>query len=117
MFVDELRQRVDAYFRIILTTLRDIVPKNIGFFLVKQSQDNIQYALYNEIMKRSEMLESMGEPPEVTQQRETTKQTLEVLRKAMITIRRDPDFEGGAKEMEMERQSSSIRESGRDSYM
>lgn len=69
MFVDELRQRVDAYFRVVVTTLRDIVPKNIGFFLVKQSQDNIQYALYNEIMKRNEMLEQMGEPPEVTQQR------------------------------------------------
>lgn len=114
MFTDELRSRVDAYFRIIIQTLRvrflsmqDIIPKNIGFFLVKQSQDNIQYALYNEIMKRNEMMEQMGEPPEVTQQRETTKETLDVLRKAIITIKRDPDFEGGAKELELENKRSS----------
>lgn len=62
-------------------------------------------------MKRNEMLEQMGEPPEVSQQRETTKQTLEVLRKAVITIRRDPDFEGGIKELELDN-----RQSSRDSY-
>lgn len=58
------------------------------------SQDNIQYALYNEVMKRSEMIDELGESPEITQQRETTKKTLDVLRKAQMTIRRDPDFEG-----------------------
>jgi hypothetical protein len=58
------------------------------------SQDNIQYALYNEIMKRQAMIDGLGEAPEITAQRETTKKTLEVLRKAQMTIRRDPDFEG-----------------------
>jgi hypothetical protein len=36
---------------------------------VKLSQDNIQYALYNEVMKRTEMIEGLGEAPEITQQR------------------------------------------------
>lgn len=45
-------------------------------------------------MKRQEMIDGLGEAPEVTAQRDTTKKTLEVLRKAQMTIRRDPDFEG-----------------------
>ena len=65
---------------------------------MKLSQDNIQYALYNEVMKRSEMIEELGEAPEITQQRDTTTRTLEVLRKAQMTIRRDPDFEGNVTE-------------------
>lgn len=40
------------------------------------------------------MIEGLGEPPEVTQQRDTTKKTLQILRKAQMTIKRDPDFEG-----------------------
>ncbi len=40
-----------------------MIPKNIGYFLVKLSQDNIQYALYNEVMKRSEMIDELGEAP------------------------------------------------------
>lgn len=94
MFVEELRLRVEQYFKIVVYTVRDIIPKNIGYFLVKMSQDNIQYALYNEVMKRTEMIEELGESPEISQQRETTKKTLDVLRKAQMTIRRDPDFEG-----------------------
>lgn len=66
--------------------------------MVKQSQDNIQYSLYNEVMKRQEMINELGEAPEITQQRETAKKTLDVLRKAQMTIRRDPDFEGKGSE-------------------
>lgn len=40
------------------------------------------------------MIDELGEAPEITQQRDTAKKTLEVLRKAQMTIRRDPDFEG-----------------------
>ena len=77
-----------------MAVIQDIIPKNIGYFLVKLSQDNIQYALYNEIMKRQAMIDALGESPEISQQRETTKKTLDVLRKALMTIKRDPDFEG-----------------------
>ena len=38
-FVSEMRKRIDAYFAIVLRSVKDSVPKSIGYFLVKKSQD------------------------------------------------------------------------------
>jgi hypothetical protein len=37
LFVDEIRARIDAYFKIVVKNVRDTVPKTIGFFLVRAS--------------------------------------------------------------------------------
>jgi len=39
VFVDEMRTRIDAYYEIVLRNVRDSIPKAIGFFMVKKSQD------------------------------------------------------------------------------
>jgi len=49
----------------------------------------MQYSLYNELLKNESLIESLSEPPEITQQRETAKKTLEVLNKAKRIIRRE----------------------------
>lgn len=46
-FVMEMRKRIDQYFDIVLRNIRDSVPKAIGCFLVKKSQDILQFELYN----------------------------------------------------------------------
>ena len=46
MFVREIRQRIDTYFKIVLRNVRDTVPKQIGSFLVKMSQEKMQFELY-----------------------------------------------------------------------
>jgi hypothetical protein len=46
MFVREIRQRIDTYFKIVLRNVRDTVPKQIGYFLVKMSQEKMQFELY-----------------------------------------------------------------------
>ncbi len=38
LFVEHLKKKIDIYFEIILQTLRDSIPKAIGFFLIKESQ-------------------------------------------------------------------------------
>jgi hypothetical protein len=38
LFIEEIRDRLDAYFRIVVRALNDSIPKAIGYFLVKQSQ-------------------------------------------------------------------------------
>jgi hypothetical protein len=48
-FVSEMRKRIDAYFDIVLRTVRDSIPKAIGYFLVKKSQDVLQFELYNQV--------------------------------------------------------------------
>jgi len=41
-FVAEIKKRVDEYFQIVVRTVRDTIPKIIGFWLVKRIQDKIQ---------------------------------------------------------------------------
>jgi len=46
VLIDELRARIDSYFNILIRNIRDSVPKAVGFFLVKASQEKMQFALY-----------------------------------------------------------------------
>jgi len=47
VFVVELRQRIDQYFAIVLRNVKDSIPKSIGHFMVRKSQDSLQFELYN----------------------------------------------------------------------
>lgn len=69
VFVMELRQRIDAYFNLVIRNVRDRVPKAIGYFLVKKVQDKIQFHLYSEINRNTKMSEVLGEHPAITQER------------------------------------------------
>lgn len=40
-FVNEMRKRIDQYFDIVLRSVKDSVPKAIGYFLVKKSQESL----------------------------------------------------------------------------
>ena len=51
VFVKEIRARIDAYFKIAVRNVRDTIPKTIGYFLVKQSQEKLQFELYSQINK------------------------------------------------------------------
>jgi len=37
LFVKEMRTRIDSYFKIVVRTIKDTVPKILGHFLVKAS--------------------------------------------------------------------------------
>ena len=39
MFVNEIRQRIDAYLKIVIRNVRDTVPKITGNYLVRGGQD------------------------------------------------------------------------------
>ena len=49
-----LRKRVDAYYRVIVKNLRDIIPKNINLFLIHEATKKIEFELFQDI--------SMGGP-------------------------------------------------------
>ena len=92
VFVMELRQRIDSYFNLVIRNVRDRVPKTIGHFLVKKCQDKIQYHLYNEINKNAKMAEVLGEHPAITEERNSLKRSLEVLKHATKVLQRDPEI-------------------------
>jgi hypothetical protein len=92
VFVMELRQRIDAYFNLVIRNVRDRIPKTIGHFLVKKCQDKIQYHLYSEINKNSKMADVLGEHPAITEERNNLTRSLEVLKHATKVLQRDPDI-------------------------
>jgi hypothetical protein len=51
LFVKEIRARIDAYFKIAVRNVRNTIPKTIGCFLVKASQERLQFELYSSINK------------------------------------------------------------------
>lgn len=56
VFVQELRNRIDAYFKLVCRNVRDSVPKMIGTYLVRAAQEDMQFFLYDEINKNEELL-------------------------------------------------------------
>ncbi|CAK63208.1 unnamed protein product (macronuclear) [Paramecium tetraurelia] len=66
VLAQELSRRLDAYYRIVIRNLRDSVPKAIGYFLVRAAQEQMQFQLYNEIMKSQSVMGLMSEPEYIT---------------------------------------------------
>ena len=53
IFINEIRNRIEAYFKLIVRNLRDSIPKIMGNFLVKEIQENMQLKLYNKLDRKS----------------------------------------------------------------
>lgn len=67
---------------------------------MRESQEKMQYSLYNELLKNDGLIESLSEAPDVTAQRETAKKTLDVLNKARRIIRREVSGDNQAADLE-----------------
>lgn len=92
IFVREVRNRIEAYFKLILKNLRDEVPKAIGTFLVKGISDNIQLHLYNKIYQGNELMDALNESDHITQKRIQLHNTLTVLKNAHKEIGKNKDL-------------------------
>lgn len=89
--MNEIRARIDAYFKLVVRNVRDTIPKSIGFFLVKASQERLQFALYEQINKNELLTKQLGEPERVTEERKSLNATLDTLKKAVKVLQRDPE--------------------------
>jgi len=56
--VYELRKKIDQYFAVVLRNLRDTIPKLIGNYLVRNSQDELRQNLF-QLVSRSEEIFSV----------------------------------------------------------
>ena len=92
LFVKEIRARIDAYFKIVLYSVRETVPKIIGHFLVRMSQDNLQAELQTKINDNEAILESLGEPKNITERRKMLNGMIESLKASLKLLQRDPDI-------------------------
>ena len=91
VFVKEIRQRIDTYFKIVLRNVRDTVPKQIGYFLVKMSQEKLQFELYQKVNANQGLVDMLGEPKSITERRETLNSIIKIMGKSMTVLQRDPE--------------------------
>lgn len=91
VFVRDLRKKIDTYFAIVLRNVRDTVPKQIGFFLVRKSQEKLQTDLYMRINKNKQIAEALGEPKSITERRNTLNALINTLGDSVKVLTRDPE--------------------------
>jgi len=101
-FVNEIRKRLDAYFAITVRSVRDSVPKAIGFYLVRAVQEKLQFELLNALNQKERLQELLGEPPHIVEERKTLANQLKVLQNASAVLTRDPTLAAIAFEAEDE---------------
>lgn len=92
VFVVELRQRIDQYFAIVLRNVRDSIPKSIGHFMVRKSQDSLQFELYNQVNTNKSLSSTLGEPARITERRKALTDVLTTLKNSLKVLQRDPDI-------------------------
>ena len=92
IFIKEIRNRIEAYFKLIVRNLRDSIPKIIGNFLVKEIQENMQLKLYNKLYNAREITDLLSEPESVAERRKELNELIKVMKNAQKIIRRDPDL-------------------------
>ena len=62
IFVNELRTRLETYFKIVIRNVRDSVPRVIGYFLVRSLQNRMQLELFRRLGEMREAVErGLGE--------------------------------------------------------
>ena len=88
IFINEIRNRIEAYFKLIVRNLRDSIPKIMGNYLVKEIEENMQLKLYN----AREMTDLLSEPESVAERRKELNDMIKVMRNAQKILRRDPDL-------------------------
>ena len=91
VFVNELRMRIDSVFKITVRTVRETIPKLIGYFLVRMSQEKLQSELYQRINEDSSILDSLGEPKHITERRKTLEEIITTLKESLKVLQRDPE--------------------------
>jgi len=92
IFVKEIRNRIEAYFKLIVRNLRDSIPKCIGNNLVKEIENNMQIELYNQLYKSNEVVSLLNEPEHIALRRKELVELIKVMKNAQKIIRRDPDL-------------------------
>ena len=92
IFITEIRNRIEAYFKLIVRNLRDSIPKVMGNFLVKEIEENMQLKLYNKLYNAREMTDLLSEPESIAERRKELNDMIKVMRNAQKIIRRDPDL-------------------------
>ena len=112
VFILEIRNRIEAYFKLIVRNLRDSIPKAIGNNIVRSIEETMQITLYNMLYKSREIVNVLNEPESVQIRRKELLHQIKVLWEAQKIVRRDPDL---MQVMQININDSDITGHGKDS--
>jgi dynamin 1-like protein len=88
-FVQEVRHRIDLYFRLVIRNIRDSVPKLIGNFLVRKSMDRLQLELFEKVNRDTSIQDLLVEPEHIAMERDKVNSQLRILKEAQKILRRE----------------------------
>lgn len=88
----EIRARIDSVFAITVRTVRESIPKIVGYFLVKMSQEKLSSELHMKINENEGILDALGEPKQIQERRKTLQDIINVLKNSLKILQRDPDI-------------------------
>ena len=71
--------------------MRETIPKLIGYFLIRMSQDKLQAELYQRINENEGILDTLGEPKHITERRRTLNEIIKTLQESLKVLQRDPE--------------------------
>ena len=91
IYVKEMRARIESYYKLVLRSVRDSVPKIVGCFLVRAVQDKLQLELATRLTKNEQINALLSEPPSIAEERKRLTETRDILKKALKTMQRDPE--------------------------
>ena len=69
-----------------------MIPKQIGYFLVKMSQEKLQFELYTRLQANKNIFKQLGEPESVTMRRKQLQSVIKTLKESLRVLQRDPDI-------------------------
>ena len=90
--IGEIKDRINTYFKSVVKELRNIIPKIIGNFFVKEIEDNLQISLQNKIYESKEIVDSFEESESISQRRKELTDIIEVMKKAQNIIWKNTDL-------------------------
>ena len=91
LYVREIRARIDSVFSITVRTVRESIPKIVGYFLVRMSQEKLSSELHMQIQANKSILDALGEPKQIQERRKTLQSIIEVLKNSLKILQRDPE--------------------------
>lgn len=92
VLVGVLRNRMDKYYYVVSKNLRDTIPKLIGNFLIKASQNDLQFVLFNSVCQSEEIVQKFSESKAIVSERDSLEKMIRVLRQAEKKLISDPNL-------------------------
>ena len=75
----------------MLRNVRDTIPKQVGYFLVKMSQEKLQFELYQRVNANQGLIDMLGEPKSITERREMLNGIIKIMNRCLQILQRDPE--------------------------